>query len=123
MDIIAQLLQIIIGLGILNVWLLRSGRPTEFRGGEAKNLREEFQVYGLPGWCLGLIGVLKVTLALMLILGVWIPVLTLPAAIGMAILMLGAVLMHVKVRDPMKKALPAINLLVLCIVVATASSI
>ncbi len=44
--------------------------------------------------------------------------LTRPAAAVMAGLMLGAVTMHFKVKDPPKKALPAFCLLVLCFVVA-----
>jgi hypothetical protein len=34
--------------------------------------------------------------------------------------MLGAVAMHVKVKDPLKKSLPALTMLVLCIIVAVA---
>ena len=36
----------------------------------------------------------------------------------LAVLMLGAVSMHVKVRDPLKKTLPSMSVLVLCLVVA-----
>ena len=88
-------------------------------GGDAKNMKEEFAVYGLPMWFMYTVACLKVLLAASLILGVWLPIFTQPAAIGMAVLMLGAVLMHVKVKDPIKKALPALNLLILCLVVAT----
>jgi hypothetical protein len=38
----------------------------------------------------------------------------------MAMLMLGAVSMHVRVKDPLKKALPALGMLVLCLTVAVA---
>ena len=110
--------QLIIGLGIYNVWLLRFGRSTNWRGGDAQNLREEFEVYGLPGWFMAIVGALKLTFATMLIAGVWFPALTKPAAIGMAVLMLGAVSMHVKVRDPMLKSLPAFSLFALCLTVA-----
>ena len=54
----------------------------------------------------------------MLIVGVWVPHLTVPAAGGMAALMLGAVLMHAKVKDPVKKTLPAFTMLVLSLLVA-----
>ena len=71
---------------------------------------------------MGVIGFFKILLATLLIVGVWVPALTFPAAIGMAVLMLGAVVMHVKVKDPVKKALPALTLLLLCLIVATASA-
>lgn len=81
-------------------------------------MREEFAAYGLPAWSMALVGFLKVSLAILLLVGIWLPVVTRPAAIGIAALMLGAVSMHLKVRDPMKKSLPALTLLGLsCIVI------
>ena len=40
-------------------------------GGNALNLKEEFKVYGLPKWFMYLIGFLKLSFALILILGIW----------------------------------------------------
>ena len=107
-------LQLVVALGILNVWILRWGKPTPYRGGEARNLREEFAAYGLPFWFLYVIGVLKVGLALTLILAIWIPALAHPAAIGMGILMLGALSMHLKAKDPIRKAVPSVAVLLMC---------
>jgi uncharacterized membrane protein YphA (DoxX/SURF4 family) len=110
--------QLVIALGLLNVWLLRTGKPTPWRGGEAKNMREEFTAYGLPPWFMWVIGFLKVTLAILLIVGLWVTSITRPAAAGVAVLMLGAIAMHFKTGDPLRKSLPAITLLVLCLIVA-----
>ena len=121
MDTVILLSQILIGLGILNVWLLRFGKATSWRGGNATNMREEFEVYGLPGWFLTAVGALKVLLAVALIAGIWVPGLTKYAAGGLAVLMLGAVAMHFKVGDPLKKSLPGFAVLVLCLLVFTAS--
>jgi len=118
MEPIIIIFQIIIALGILNVWILRFGRSTNWRGGNARNMKEEFAVYGLSGWFMGVICFLKLLFALSLIAGLWFQPLTKPAAAGMAILMLGAVSMHLKVKDPLKKALPAFALLVLSLIVA-----
>ncbi len=109
--------QVIIALGIFNVWILRFNKSTRYRGGEAANLKEEFQVYGLPGWSVYVVGALKLSIAALLFAGIWIEGLARPAAIGMALLMLGAVAMHVKVSDPIRKALPATSLLVLSMVI------
>jgi len=111
-------LQLIVALGILNVWLLRSGRATPFRGGGAKTLREEFAVYGLPYWFMCVVGVLKVGLALCLLAALWFHRVSQPAAIGLGLLMLGAFVMHLKVKDPVKKALPSIAVFALCAAVA-----
>ncbi|HEY5764476.1 MAG TPA: DoxX family protein [Candidatus Deferrimicrobiaceae bacterium] len=64
-----------------------------------------------------MVGFFKISLAILLLAGIWIPSVTKPAATGIALLMLGAVSMHLKVRDPIKKSLPAFSLLVLSLVV------
>lgn len=100
-------LQLIVALGVLNVWLLRADKPSAYRGGNARNLREEFPAYGLPAWSMYLVGAIKMLLALALIAGLWFPLLVRPAAIGMGLMMLGALAMHVKIKDPLRKSLPA----------------
>ena len=118
MTTITIIIQLVIALGILNVWILRYGKPTVWRGGKARNMKEEFEIYGLPGWFMLLVGFLKIVLAIMLIAGLWFPLLTKPAAIGIAVLMLGAIVMHIKVKDSLKKSLPAFTMLVLTLIVA-----
>jgi hypothetical protein len=118
MELLVLASQLIIGFGLLNVWILRPSKATAWRGGQAATMREEFDVYGLPGWFMTVIGFLKVTLALALIAGVWFPGITRPASLGIAALMLGAVAMHVRVKDRPMKSLPAFSLLVLALFVA-----
>lgn len=120
MEWVIVALQLVIALGILNVWLLRFGKATDWRGGGARNMREEFAVYGLPPWFMYTVGFFKILFAGLLIAGVYWRWLTPWAAAGMGVLMLGAVAMHLKVKDPPKKALPSFTLLVLCGVVAVA---
>ncbi|MEO5721712.1 MAG: DoxX family protein [Chthoniobacterales bacterium] len=50
--------------------------------------------------------------------GIWFPALPQPAAIGMGLMMLGAIAMHLKIKDPLMKALPAFCVLVLCALIA-----
>ena len=118
MENLLIILQIIVALGILNVWVLRAGKATPFRGGEAKTLREEFAAYGLPFWFMCVIGVLKVGLAVALLAGIWNHRIAQPAAIGLGLLMVGAFVMHLKVKDPIKKALPSIAVLAMCAAIA-----
>jgi hypothetical protein len=115
MTIIPLILQVIVAFGILNVWLLRSGSATPYRGAKARNLREEFATYGLPFPVMCLVGGIKVGLAVALLVGIWIPALVQPAAIGMGGMMLGAFAMHLKVRDPLVKSLPALGVLAMCV--------
>ena len=49
---LVSILQVVIALGLLNVWLIRANRSTGYRGGAAKNIKEEFAVYGLSEYFL-----------------------------------------------------------------------
>lgn len=118
MHIFRTILQVVVGLGILNVWLLRANRSTGFRGGDSKSLKEEFATYGLPEAVFYAVGALKITLALALLLGVWIPALTLPAASGMTLLMMGAFSMHLKIKDPFRKTWPSLAMLAMSLLIA-----
>ena len=107
------ILKFVIGLSILNVWLLRYGKATQWRGGVAQNMKEEFANYGLPAWLMYVIGTLKVILATSLIASIWYGEIERNAAMGIAALMLGAIFMHIKIGDPLKKSLPAATFLIL----------
>ena len=65
-----------------------------------------------------IIRVSKLTMATSLIVGIWYPPLTVFGALVLAALMLAAVVMHIKVKDPVQKSLPAAALLVLSLLVA-----
>ena len=101
-------LKLIVGLSILNVWLLRAKKSTPYRGGDAKNIKDEFANYGLPAWFMVAIGAVKVILAIVLIASIYYPSIEQIAAIGIAALMLGAVAMHLKIGDTLKKTFPAL---------------
>ena len=113
----STILQVVVALGLLNVWLVRAGTSTAYRGGSAQSLREEFGAYGLPDWTFYVVGFLKITSAVLLIAGIWIPALIMPPAAIVAVLMIGALAMHVKVQDPLIKSLPAFLLLVMSVAI------
>ncbi len=118
LEISVIIAQVVIAMGIYNVWILRFSQATEWRGADSKNMKDEFSTYGLSPIVMIIVGFLKIFLATLLFAGIWFPFLTRPAALGLAILMLGAILMHLKVRDPIKKFLPASIMFVLCLFVA-----
>lgn len=111
------ILQVIVGLSILNVWLLQKNKPTKWRGGNAKTIVEEFQAYGLPVWMCYVVGTLKVALALALLAAIIYPELRQPAALGLAILLSGSILMHLKIKDPLMKSFPAFLFLTMCLII------
>ncbi|MEI8223755.1 MAG: DoxX family protein [bacterium] len=115
---IINVLQIILALGLINVWLVRFRKPTKYRGKGAANMEQEFRAYGLPTWFMYLIGAAKMIIAVLLVIGLWIPVVVLPAAAVLAVLMVGAVSMHIKVRDACIRMMPALLMLAMAVAVA-----
>lgn len=105
------ILQLIISVGLINVWLFRFNKVTQYRGGGANNMKEEFQAYGLPIWLMYVVGFLKIAIAIMLIVSIWIKELLEYNLWLLSVLMFGAVLMHLKVKDPIKKSYPALSIL------------
>ncbi len=123
MEYLASVSQVLVGFTILNVWLLQSTKATEWRGGAARTLGEEFEAYGLGRPAMVIVGFFKVLLAILLLAGIWIAPLTKPAAVGMAIFMLGAVSMHMRIGDPFKKSLPALSMFIMALVAALFSKV
>ena len=121
MDYITGFLQIFVAFGLLNVWLIRSHQETPYRGSTGSSLKNEFTAYGLPLWSFYVIGFIKISSALLLLIGLWIPILVFPTAVVVSLVMLGAVGMHIKVRDPFKKVLPALIMLFFSIAICIGS--
>jgi hypothetical protein len=115
MEYLLIALKLVVSLGILNVWVLRRDKPTDYRGQSAQTLREEFAVYGLPAWVFSVIGVTKVVLATALLLSLWWTDLAKPAAIALGLIMVVAFAMHLKVKDTAIKAVPSLAVLAMCV--------
>ena len=120
MKVLSKILSVVVGLTVINVWLFRSNRSTSYRGGDAASLMEEFQVYGLEDYFL-IIGIIKVSLAIMLLLSLYFKKLSFFASSGIGIMMLVAVFMHVNVGDELIKSMPASVMLASCLIIAYSS--
>ena len=97
-----------ISLGILYAWTIGFNRPSKFRGGNARNMKEEFAAYGFPAWVMPVTRVVKIRLAVCLLFGYFFPVVVKPVAFALTGIMFVAVMMHLKLhKDPLIKALPA----------------
>ena len=117
MKVLSKILSVVVGLTVINVWLFRSGKSTSYRGGNASNLMEEFEVYGLGDYFMT-IGIIKVSLAVLLLLSIYFNKLKLISSLGIAIMMLVAVYMHFSVGDELVKSMPASVMLVSCLIIA-----
>ena len=98
----------IIFISIVNVWFFRFNKATPYRGGGAKSMKEEFEVYGFSPALMYFVGAIKILIASLLLLSIWNADLSTPAAGGMGIFMLGAIFMHFRANDPNIRSFPAL---------------
>ena len=111
MNTLSIIAQLVIALSIVVVWVARFD-----------NIVKEFKQFGSPDIVRNIVGALKISLATLLIAGIWYPGLVMFPAIAMAFLMVCAQFAHVKVKNPLVKFLPSLGLLILSIFVAVAHS-
>ncbi len=101
------LLQALVAASIFFVWVVRYD-----------NIIHEFKQYGLPDWLRDLVGILKLTFALLLLLGIQRASLAIIGGLGIAGLMACAFVVHLRVKNPAFKMLPSLTLLVLSLIIA-----
>jgi len=99
--------QMIIAISIVIVWVFRFD-----------NIVKEFKQYGLSDLVRSMVGAAKISLATLLVVGIFYQKVVFVSALIMAFLMVCAQLAHIKVRNPFKKYIPSFLLLVLSLFVA-----
>lgn len=99
-------LQALVATSIFFVWVVRY-----------PNIIEEFKQYRLPSWLRDLVGILKITFAVMLLIGIERGRFAMVGGIGIVILMGVAVVTHLRMKNPVFKMLPALTLLALSTVI------
>ena len=100
-------LQALVAASVFFVWVVRYA-----------NIVQEFKQYGLPDWLRDLVGILKMTFALMLLIGIERSPFAVAGGIGIAALMGAAFVTHLRVKNPVFKMLPSLTLLVISLVIA-----
>lgn len=100
-------LQALVAASIFFVWVVRYD-----------NVIHEFKHYALPDWLRDLVGVLKLTLALLLLLGIERKPFAVVGGLGIAALMGCAFIVHLRVKNPWPKMLPCLSLLTASLTVA-----
>ena len=98
--------QVVIALSIAFVWIVR-----------LPNIVTEFDEYGLPDLIRNTVGAAKISLATLLIAGIWYPALVPASALLMALLMLGAQVAHFRAKHAWQRYLPSLGLLLLSLFV------
>lgn len=101
-------LQALVAASIFFVWVVRYA-----------NIVQEFKQYQYPDWLRDLVGILKMTFSLMLIIGIERKPFAVAGGIGIAVLMAAAFVTHLRVKNPVFKMLPSLTLLVFSAIIAT----
>ena len=69
-DIVEIIIKLVLGLSILNVWLVNRNKLTPWRGGNANSMQEEFAAYGLSKNMMIIVGTLKCLFAVLLLISI-----------------------------------------------------
>tara|TARA_B100000767_G_scaffold254826_1_gene260526 strand:+ start:69 stop:413 length:345 start_codon:yes stop_codon:yes gene_type:complete len=111
MENISTLAQIIVSISVVIVWVFRRD-----------NIALEFEQYELSNLSQNIVGALKISLATILILGIWYNELLILSSLLMAFLMICAQYFHFKVKNPWIKFMPSLALLILSLFIAATNS-
>ena len=101
--------QIIIAVSILIVWVFRFD-----------NIVVEFKHYGLSDLIRSMVGAAKISLATLLVVGIFYKEVVFLSALSMAFLMVCTQIAHISVKNPFMKYVPSFCLLVLSLFIAAA---
>ena len=104
-------ISLFVSILVTNVWLFRFNKETPYRGGNAKNMIEEFAAYGLDLNTMYLVGSLKIIASIGLIIGLFKTKISVYSSLLMAILMIGAIYFHFRISDPVIKYFPSFLML------------
>ena len=108
---------------VTNVWLFRFNKETPYRGGDSKNMIEEFATYGLDLNIMYLVGALKIIASLGLIIGLLKTKVSVYSSFLMAVLMIGAIYFHFKISDPLIKYFPSVLMFICSVFIYFSSKI
>ena len=110
MENLVQLAQITVAISVTYVWIFRF-----------HNVLKEFTQFGLSDLIRNLTGATKISLATLLIVGIWHSSLVLIPSVLMGLLMIGAQYFHLKIKNSFIKHIPSLILLILCAFIAVES--
>ena len=97
-------LQTLVAGSVFFVWVVRY-----------PNIVVEFERWGFPDWFRDALGIVKLTLAMMLLIGINRHQFSILGGIGLGLLMLAALATHFWFKTPIIKRLPSLTLLALSI--------
>ena len=99
---ILAVIKIFLFVSLFFVWVVRY-----------ENIKKEFTLYGLPAWLRDLVGILKVSFSIMILFND--NYLSTIGCLGILGLMAGAIMTHLRIKNPFQKMIPALSLSIMLI--------
>ena len=110
MEELTKLVQMTLSISVAYVWVFRY-----------HNVVEEFKKFGLSDLTRNFVGATKISLATLLVVGIWYSSLVFIPSVLMGLFMIAAQYFHFKTRNPFIKRIPSLILLILCVFLALGS--
>ena len=107
---LAIIVQLTLAISVAYVWIFKF-----------HNVIEEFKAFGLSDLTRNFVGASKISLATLIVVGIWYASLVFIPAVLMGLFMIGAQYFHFKAKNPFIKHLPSLILLILCAFLALGS--
>ena len=107
METLQLVLQSAVAISVVYVWVFRY-----------HNFLKEFEQFGLGDTTRNLVGATKISLATLLVVGIWYESLIFIPAILMGLFMVSAQYFHFKMKNPFIQKLPSLVLLIFCLALA-----
>ncbi|MCP4484270.1 MAG: hypothetical protein GY823_06900 [Flavobacteriaceae bacterium] len=107
METLQLVLQSAVAISVVYVWVFRY-----------HNVLKEFEQFGLGDTTRNLVGATKISLATLLVVGIWYESLIFIPAILMGLFMVSAQYFHFKMKNPFIQKLPSLVLLIFCLALA-----
>ena len=108
MDFLSLIFQIIVSVSVLYIWIFRYD-----------NIVLEFKHYGYSDVIRNFVGASKISISVILILGIWYQEFVIYASLSMAFFMFCAQLSHLKVKNPLLKFVPSFVFLLMSLFIAS----
>ena len=108
MDFLSLIFQIIVSVSVLYIWIFRYD-----------NIVLEFKHYGYSDVLRNFVGASKISISVILILGIWYQEFVIYASLSMAFFMFCAQLSHLKVKNPLLKFVPSFVFLLMSLFIAS----
>jgi hypothetical protein len=107
METLQLVLQSAVATSVVYVWVFRY-----------HNVLKEFEQFGLGDTTRNLVGATKISLATLLVVGIWYESLVFIPSILMGLFMISAQYFHFKMKNPFIQKLPSLVLLIFCLALA-----